>query len=259
MLLSRLFLLRENYTTINLTPMFRADTPVEQSAHTVSSEMLTPVRRNLQFVFITISGLIYNQSFIRILPLYISLLIALLQAEVNRYANLVGGLNAIIYSVVYLHYNLYAMAAYALIVSFPLQIVTFILWNKQPWQNSTVLKRFSNAKRAILIIGTIIAWGIICYFLSGTDSSHKELDTAVTVEGVVETVLTLFSYLEYTVFTFAGTVFSTLLYVMMLKDTPEQMTYLGYSVYSMICTLVALINANNIYREQNKLAKSQET
>ena len=47
MLLSRLFLLRENYTTINFTPMFRAGTPVEQSAHTVSSEMLTPVRRNL--------------------------------------------------------------------------------------------------------------------------------------------------------------------------------------------------------------------
>ena len=28
--------------------MFRAGTPVEQSAHTVSSEILTPVGRNLQ-------------------------------------------------------------------------------------------------------------------------------------------------------------------------------------------------------------------
>lgn len=117
--------------------------------------------------------LMCKQSFVRILPLYISLLIALLQSEVNRYANLVGGLNSIIYSVVYFYYNLYAMAAYALIVSFPLQIATFILWNKQPWQNSTVLKRFSTAKRAVLIIGTIIAWAIICYFLSATDSSHK--------------------------------------------------------------------------------------
>lgn len=51
MLLSRSFLLRENYTTINLTPMFRAGTPVEQSAHTVSSEMHTPVRQNLHFMY----------------------------------------------------------------------------------------------------------------------------------------------------------------------------------------------------------------
>ena len=211
----------------------------------------------ITFVFITVSGLVYKQSFLRILPLYISLLIALLQSEVNRYANLVGGVNSIIYSVVYLYYNLYAMAAYALIVSFPLQIATFVLWNKQPWQNSTVLKRFSAAKRAALIIGTITAWGIICYFLSATDSSHKELDTAVTVVGVVGTVLTLLSYLEYTAFTFAGTVFSTLLYAAMLKETPEQITYLGYSVYSMICTLVALINANKIYSEQHKQAEVQ--
>ena len=50
----------------------------------------------ITFVFITVSGLVYKQSFLRILPLYISLLIALLQSEVNRYANLVGGLNSII-------------------------------------------------------------------------------------------------------------------------------------------------------------------
>lgn len=47
MLLSRLFLPRENYTTISLIPMFRAGTPVEQCAHTVSSEIFTPVGRNL--------------------------------------------------------------------------------------------------------------------------------------------------------------------------------------------------------------------
>lgn len=212
----------------------------------------------ITFTFITISGLMYKQSFLRILPLYISLVVVLLQSEVNRYANLVGGLNSIIYSVVYFYYHLYAMAAYAFIVSFPLQIATFILWNKQPWQNSTVLKRFSYAKRVALIVGTLVAWGIICYFLSGTDSSHKELDTAVTVVGVVATVLTLLSYLEYTVFNFLGTVFSTLLYIAMLKDTPEQITYLGYSVYSMICTFIALINANKIYKEQNKQVKLQE-
>ena len=49
MLLSHLFLPRENYTTISLTPIFRAGTPVEQCAHTVSNEIFTPVGRNLHY------------------------------------------------------------------------------------------------------------------------------------------------------------------------------------------------------------------
>jgi len=50
MLLSHLFLPRENYTTISLTPIFRAGTPVGQCAHTVSNEIFTPVGRNLQVI-----------------------------------------------------------------------------------------------------------------------------------------------------------------------------------------------------------------
>lgn len=49
MLLSRkYFLLRENYTTMCFKPMIRIRTPVKQYAHTVSSEIRTPVKRNLQ-------------------------------------------------------------------------------------------------------------------------------------------------------------------------------------------------------------------
>ncbi len=49
MLLSRkYFLLRENYTTMCFTPMIRICTPVKQYAHTGSSEIRTPMKRNLQ-------------------------------------------------------------------------------------------------------------------------------------------------------------------------------------------------------------------
>jgi hypothetical protein len=49
MLLSRkYFLLRENYTTMCFKPMIRIRTPVKQYAHTGSSEIRTPMKRNLQ-------------------------------------------------------------------------------------------------------------------------------------------------------------------------------------------------------------------
>ena len=48
MLLSRkYFLLRENYTTMCFKPMIRIRTPVKQYAHTGSSEIRTPMKRNL--------------------------------------------------------------------------------------------------------------------------------------------------------------------------------------------------------------------
>ena len=50
MLLSRkYFLLRENYATMCFKPMIRIRTPVKQYAHTGSSEIRTPMKRNLHF------------------------------------------------------------------------------------------------------------------------------------------------------------------------------------------------------------------
>jgi hypothetical protein len=55
---------------------------------------------------ITIAGFLFHQSFFRILPLYISLIIALLQSRMIRYASLIGGINSILYALVYAHYPL---------------------------------------------------------------------------------------------------------------------------------------------------------
>ena len=47
MLSRKFFLLRENYTTMCFKPMIRIRTPVKQYAHTGSSEIRTPMKRNL--------------------------------------------------------------------------------------------------------------------------------------------------------------------------------------------------------------------
>ena len=81
-------------------------------------------------VLITVAGLFYQQSFLRILPLYISLVVGMLQSRVNRYSYLIGSMNSLLYGVVYFYYNLYASAFSALLFSFPIQLLTFIRWNK---------------------------------------------------------------------------------------------------------------------------------
>ena len=77
-------------------------------------------------VLITIAGVYYKQDFLRILPLYISLIIASLQSRVNRYASLLGSINSLLYGAVYIFYGIYASAISAFLFSFPIQMLTFI-------------------------------------------------------------------------------------------------------------------------------------
>ena len=69
-------------------------------------------------VLITVTGIKFNQSFFRILPLFISLFVANLQSRVNRYGSLLGSINSLIYAGVYVYYGLYASVLSALLVSF---------------------------------------------------------------------------------------------------------------------------------------------
>ncbi len=210
------------------------------------------------FIFITVSGIIHKQQFLKILPLYISLAVSLLQSRINRYAPLVGGINAVIYALAYFSFRLYASAAYALFLSCPLQLITFILWNRHPWKNSTMLKKLSARQRIMIIAAAAAAWLIIQHMLSGADSTCRELDTAVTILGFLETILTLLSYYEYTAAKLGGGLCSMLLFVSMLKDYPEQTTYLGYSVYLLICSTIAVIRVRKIYAEQQNIMKQQK-
>ena len=71
-------------------------------------------------ILITVTGILFQQSFLRILPLYVSLVVGVLQSRANRYAALLGGINSILYTLVYLYLGLYASAGYAILFSFRL-------------------------------------------------------------------------------------------------------------------------------------------
>ncbi len=201
-------------------------------------------------VGITAAGILFRQSPVRILPLYVSLVIALLQSRMIRYASLMGGFNSILYALVYAHYHLYASAAYALLVSCPIQIVTFIRWSRKPWGQSTVFRRLSAKQRILtaLIFGGLLAGlGLLLPFLGG---EHSFLDSAVTLLGILTSVLTMLAYMEYAALMAAGGVVSAFLYLSMLAEHPEQITYLIYTLYSLTCCVIAGFRIVKLYREQ---------
>ena len=50
-------------------------------------------------VLITVTGIVFRQRFLLMLPLYVSLVVGLLQSRASRFSYLLGGLNCVIYTV----------------------------------------------------------------------------------------------------------------------------------------------------------------
>jgi nicotinamide mononucleotide transporter PnuC len=201
-------------------------------------------------VGIIVTGIRFQQSFFRIFPLFVSLLIAMLQSRVNRYACLFGSFNSLLYGVVYVYYNLYGSALSAVFFSFPIQFVTFIRWNKNKWGDSTMLKKLSLKQRILILVGFAVALISLRFVLISLGSRYVFLDSATNLLGILIYILTMFAYVEYTILMLINGVISISLYISMLGETPEMTTYLVFAIYSMICTIFAVFNAKKLYNRQ---------
>ncbi|MBR0144840.1 MAG: nicotinamide mononucleotide transporter [Clostridia bacterium] len=205
---------------------------------------------------VTLTGIFFHQSFWRILPLYVSMAVALLQSRMNRYASLLGSVNSLVYAAVYFYYRLYASAAYALLVSCPVQAVTFVRWSKKPWGRSTVFRKLSRKARLLLLLGAVLAEGILLLVLFLTGGSHTLLDSSITLIGIVTALLTMLSYIEYAPLMVLNGILSILLYIMMLGEHPEQTTYLCFTLYSLASSTIAFFRIRKLYAKQQAAAAS---
>ena len=203
-------------------------------------------------VLITVTGIYYKQSFLRILPLYNSLIIAMLQSRVNRYSNLFGSINSLLYAAVYFYYGLLASAFQAILFSFPMQLITFIRWNKNKWEKSTVLRKLSWKQRIILSVCYVAALFIMCKVLPLFGAKNVFLDSATNILGVFILFMTMFAFVEYTFCMIVNGIIGIILYIPMLSETPDILPFLIFSVYSFICIVFAYFEAQRLYKKQNE-------
>lgn len=216
------------------------------------SNVISMIAILLTAALITVSGIISEQHVLKIIPLYISLFVGMLQSRANRYACLIGGFNAILYSIVYFFFGLYASCASALIISCPMQLATFIRWSKNPYKHSTHFRKLNPQKRLFVLLLFLMSFCAAYLVLRALGSSYRILDLTVSLISVFTSVLTLMSFIEYSYTMLATGVFSIILDATMIKDYPGQITYLIFSVYSMICIIRQFVSVRKIYFEQMK-------
>ena len=209
----------------------------------------------LTAVLITVAGVIYHQNFFRILPLYVSLIIGMLQSRVNRFASLLGSVNSLLYGAVYIFYKLYGSGVSALLFSCPIQLITFIRWNKNKSGESTVLRRLSVKWRIVMLVSFAVLLLAMWILLPLIGSQYVFLDSATTLLGILIYFLTMFAFVEYTSFMIINGIINIFLYIQMLPDSPETMTYLIFSVYSFICICFAFFEARKLYKIQQNSDK----
>lgn len=208
------------------------------------------VLMGLTAVLITVTGIYYKQNFLRIFPLYVSLVISLLQSRVSRYASLMGSINSLLYGGVYIYYNLYGSAFSALLFSFPVQLLTFMRWNKNKWEHSTMLKKLSWKQRLLFSAGSVVALVTMWFVLPLIGSEYVFLDSITNILGIVIYFLTMFAYVEYTFLMIINGIIGIALYIQMLAEVPEMTTYLIFSVFSFICIVFAFFEARKLYKSQ---------
>ena len=207
-------------------------------------------------ILITVTGILSRQNFLHILPLYVSLVVAILQSRANRYASLLGGLNSILYTIVYVYLGLYASAGYALLFSFPLQIITFILWSRKKDGESTRFRRMTPLCRLLVLLGFIVSSVALGFVLKAAGSSHQLLDNLSSLMGILITFLTMFALVEYTWLMLPSGILGIALNIATMQTNPEQITYVVFSVYSMICVTIQFFCVRKLYAEQQKKANS---
>ncbi|HHX53986.1 MAG TPA: nicotinamide mononucleotide transporter [Clostridiales bacterium] len=201
-------------------------------------------------VLITIAGIYYKQHPLHILPLYVSLVIGALQAKANRFASLLGGINSILYAIVYLYLGLYASALYAILFSCPVQLVTFVRWNQRKYGSSTVFRKMTAMQRIVVSAAFVASVAAVMLVLNLLKSDYSFIDSLSSLMGILISFLTMFAFIEYTWLMLPNGIIGIILNIATMKAHPQQITYLIFSIYSLICVIRGFFMVLRLYKEQ---------
>ena len=210
----------------------------------------------LTFFGIIISTILNDISFFRILPLINSLVIMLLHSQANRYGFLLGGINSIIYAIVDISFTLYSSAVSALLLGFPIQILTFLRWNKRAYKKSTKFTRLSPLWRLSVIGMTVLTYLLLNLIFRALGSQYMLIDNLSFVMALLTYVLTFFSFIEYPIVQILANVVTLSVNVTVFINDPARLPFLIYSVYALCCVTRGAISVFKLYREQQKAKES---
>lgn len=211
---------------------------------------------SITLVLITTFSIIYSEPIFKVLPLYVSVAVMIMQTFGNRYALLLGSLNSVVYAVVYFFIvKIPAAGISALAISFPLQLIGFVNWSRKPYGNSTMFKKMGKKEWLLSPVVFAALWGIFWVLtvkLPIFESDFPLLDVTTSAFGTYVTILQLLSYIEFPYLNLVNCFLAAYLAIeIMVSGTPGHATYVTQSIYNVICVALTAITVTKIYKEQS--------
>ena len=194
------------------------------------------------------------KSVIKTLPTLITLVVQLLLVSANRNAFLLGGCNAALYGFSYILQGLHFSAISALLISSPIQIISFFTWRKNSDKKKVIFKRMSPPV-FILTVATMLAGWAACYFLLSpffADAASPVLDTLTFSIGTVVTVIVAMRYIESQYFNVISCMIQLVLYIILSNMDPTNISYVVISAYNLIKVAQAAHSWTRQYIDQRK-------
>lgn len=203
-------------------------------------------------ILYTVTGIIFHSNFLNLLPLYISLIVMLLQSAANRYTFLLGAVNCLIYTVVYLYMGLYGSVISTICFSCPIQVITFLQWRKRAYKQSTIFRKMTPLQFAGIGGGTVLACVLFYAALVLMGSSHSLLDSVSNIFSIGATLLCMLSFVEYGILNLVTCLTSLFMMITIAWGDASYAPWVIASCYNLICILRANRNMRRLYKEQQE-------
>ena len=107
--------------------------------------------------------------------------------------------------------------------------------------------------RIFVLAGFAACFIVLRIVLKAAGSSHQLLDSLTSLTGILISVLTMFAFVEYTWLMLPSGILNIVLNFATMQSNPEQITYVIFSFYSIICVTIQFFRVRRLYAEQLSL------
>lgn len=188
---------------------------------------------SIYVILLTVLSVIFKQMFIKVLPCYISLAVMFLQARANKFCFLFGALNSIIYAVGYYLEGVYASLAEALVLSFPIQLITFFTWKRNEEKAQSKTRNLTLKQALITAAAFVVVWIGMYFVFKALGDSSPILDNSIFVLGLVIYLYTLFGIVESRLLLILSCCISLTMWIVKTVSDVKSITYVLLSVYNL--------------------------
>ncbi len=202
-------------------------------------------------VGILICAILFEQMFIKVLPLFFSLLIMLLNSRANRIGFLLGAINSCIYIIGYLMEGVYGTVA-STVFGIVIMLITYFRWKSNAYGKATVFRRFSARGRVLLTLVLCAAWAATTFALSRMGGTASVMDGLTMVLGFAVNILNIVAYVEAPFLNIISGLcqFGLWVQIVFINGNYAAITYLVYNIYCTYMIARTFYRWRALYKEQ---------